>query len=292
MKLSNLTKNNQRIGGYTLVDIMVASGMLAMVGLCVYYGLQTGLIMSAKNTAENLAHDSARIAVNRLVHDIHNAVSIPELGYIDTRTPGSFTAPAGSWVPYGTSVTFCPQTGSAARAGVSFQKMGGPNGVGGGPYAVVNDPGNDQLIQIGPTQPGPQAGMRLIFPYYNMEDDISKVTSNGNHHYNVWTANALETRFKKKKNTYHICFYTTRYAYVVENNKLNFYASAPRPSGTWPATIAFNVVSATPFTQTDTQYVGVNLTTQDGRYSNRNFKAVNTLLAGSVPYRAQLCTEQ
>lgn len=290
MKLSYLTK---KTAGYTLVDIMVASGLLAIVGICVYYGLITGMIMSAKNTAENLAHDSARVGVNRLLHDIHNAVSIPELGYIDTRTPGSFTAPSGSWVPSGTSVTFCPVSGSGPAAGISFQTMGGPGDPNGGPFEITNDPGNDYLIQIGSGTHAPAVGMRLIFPYYNMEDTISKVTSNGNNHYNVWTTNALETRFKKKKSTYHIIYYTTRWAYVVENGKLNLYSSAPPPTGfTWPVVVTRNVVSTQPFTQTDTQYVGVNLTTQDGHYSNRSYKAVNTLLAGSVPYRQQICVEQ
>jgi hypothetical protein len=135
--------------------------------------------------------------------------------------------------------------------------------------------------------------MRLIFPYYNMEDTITKVTSNGNNHYNVWTANALETRFKTKKNTYYICYYTTRWAYVVENNELHLYSSAPAPNGlTWPVVVARNISSASPFSQATTQYVGINLTSEDKRYNHRNFRAVNTLLAGSVPYRAQLCVNR
>src|SRR5205085_8711756 len=145
-------------------------------------------------------------------------------------------------------------------------------------------------IKIGPTDPGPQPGMRLIFPYYNMEDDITKVTSSGNNHYNVWTSQALETRFKTKKNTYYICYYTTRWAYVVESGQLHLYSSAPPPNGvSWPVTISRNISSGSPFSQTTTQYIGINLTTEDSHYNHRNFRAVNTLLAGSVPYRAQLC---
>jgi hypothetical protein len=285
-----IKRSDRSRDGYTLADIMVASGLVTIVGLIGVYTLNTGTLLYAKNTAENLAHDSSRIAVNRLLHDIHNAVSIPQLGHIDYRTPGTYTAPANSWVPYGTGVTFYADTGTGPAAGVSFQSMGGPNGDSGGPYNVVNDPGNPDLIQIGPSDPGPVPGMRLIFPYYNMEDDITKVTSNGSNHYNVWTAQALETRFKTKKSTYYICYATTRWAYAVENNQLRLYCSAPPPTGvTWPIIVARNISSATPFTQTTTQYVGINLTTEDARYKNRNYRAVNTLLAGSVPYRAQLC---
>src|SRR2546423_7008572 len=118
MKLTRLEK--RQAAGYTLADIMVASGLLAMTGLCVFYGLNSGMVMYAKNAAENLAHNESRTAVNRLLHDIHNAVSIPQLGHIDTRTPGSYTAPAGSWVPSGTSVTFYADSGTGPAAGVAF----------------------------------------------------------------------------------------------------------------------------------------------------------------------------
>jgi hypothetical protein len=252
------------------------------------------MTLYAKNTGTNLAHDSSRTAVNRLLHDIHTAVSIPVLGHIDTRTPGSYVAPTNSWVPSGTNVTFYADNSTGPTAGVSFQMMGGPGDPNGGPFNVINDPANAELIQIGSgTDHVPKVGMRLIFPYYNMEDDIIKATSTGSNHFNIWTANALETRFKVKKNTYYICYYTTRWAYVVENGELHLYSSAPPPAGmSWPIVVARNIISGTPFTQATTQYIGISLTTQDTHYSNRKFKAVNTLLAGSVPYRAQLCVNR
>lgn len=291
MKMSILQKKQQ--AGYTLAEIMVASGASVVVGLAIYATLNSGMILYAKNTAQNLAHDSARIAVNRMLHDIHHAVSIPQLGHIDTRTPGTYTAPAGSWVPSGTNVTFYADNGTTGpSAGVAFQMMGSPYDPNGGPFEILNDPANPELIQIySGTSATPFVGMRLIFPYYNMEDEITKATSSGPNHYNIWTKNALEVRFKKKKDApVNIVYYTSRWAYVVENGKLNLYSSAPAPNGkTWPVEVSRNIVSATPFTQTSSQYVGINLTTQDNHYTNRNFKAVNTLLAGSVPYRAQLC---
>lgn len=300
-------KKRIRVGGFTVAEIMVTSGVLVVVGLCAIAVLRSGMLLSAKNTAENLAHDSARIAVNRLLHDIHEAVSIPQLGHI---VSGDLTAnpsaPKGSWTPSGTNVTFWAETTPVATgsAGVSFQMMGSPGDPNGGPFDIKNDPGNPELIQIeSGTNHAPQIGMRLIFPYYNMEDDIVKVTSNGVNHYNVWTANALETRFKTKKNgPIYICYYTTRWAYVVENGELHLYSSSPPPAGvTWPVVVARNIINsdpskhaqpATPFTQATSQYVGVNLSTEDSHYTNRNFKSVNTLLAGSVPYRAKLCVYQ
>jgi hypothetical protein len=293
MKLSPYFEK-RRLTAFTLAEAMVACGMFTVVGLAAVYTLNSGTILYAKNTAENLAHDQSRIAVNRVLHDIHEAVSVPQLGHIDTRTPGSYTAPTGSWVPNGTNVTFYADTGSGPTAGVAFQLMGSSGDPNGGPFEITNDPGNPELIQIASDTHTPQVGMRLIFPYYNMEDYIVKVTSNGNNHYNVWTQNALETRFKKKKDSgVNIVYYTTRWAYAVENGELHLYSSAPAPSGLkWPVVVARNIVSATPFSQPDSQYVGVNLRTQDWRYTNRNYKAVNSLLAGTVPYRAKLCVTQ
>jgi len=292
MRLSILQRKS---GGFTLGEMMVTTCAFALVGLCAFYTLNTGTVLYAKNTAQNLAHDSSRIAVNRLLHDIHQACSIPQLGHIDTRTPGTYTAPAGSWVPYGTNVTFYADAGAGPTAGVAFQMMGGPQDPFGGPFEIKNDPANPELIQIDSgTGSTPQVGMRLIFPYYNMEDEIVKATSTGQNHYNIWTKNALEVRFKKKNMTgTNIVYYTTRWAYVVEGAALHLYSSAPPPSGfSWPVTVARNIASGTPFSQATSQYIGINLTTQDPHYSNRNYKAINTLLAGTVPYRAQLCVSQ
>lgn len=289
--------------GFTLAEIMVTAGVAGVLGVCVFEILRAGTILYAKNTAENLAHDQSRIAVNRIVHDIHEAVSIPQLGHI---VPGNLAAnpgaPLGSWTPNGTNVTFYAETTppTTGSPGVSFQSMGAPGDPNGGPFDVSNVPGSADLIQIDSGSHIPAVGMRLIFPYYNMEDDIIKVTSNGSDHFNVWTKNGLETRFKKKKNTYHICYYTSRWAYVVEGSDLHLYSSAPAPTGvTWPITVARNIINPAnralapvPFKQATSQYLTLNITTEDNHYSNRGFQAVNTLLAGSVPYRAQLCTSQ
>ena len=107
-----------------------------------------------------------------------------------------------------------------------------------------NDPGNKDMIQIdsGGGNP-PHIGTELIFPYYGMEGTVNKVTSNGANHYNVWTSGGLESRIKEKKDTTIIAYYMSRYAYVVENGELKFYASTPPPAGvTWPVTVARNII--------------------------------------------------
>ena len=368
---------------------MIAGGLVAIVGTVASYVTLNATILYAKNTADNAAHDQNRIAVSRLVRDIHSATSIPQLGRI---VPGNqlATAPAGSWMPFGTNVTFWAESGSGPAAGISFKKMGSAANPNGGPFKVRNDPGNKDLIQIdsGTGNP-PHIGTELIFPYYNMEGTVNKVTSNGANHFNVWVKGGLETRIKEKKDTTIVCYYMSRYAYVVENGELRFYASTPPPEGvTWPVIIARNIVeaprktphninvrddryqpeeltilrgesvkwdwkedplrsvtstaphpysgafnsglkgnnatwqmtfreagtfnytssnnsvqkakitvkdreyNAKPFMQNSSQYIAINLTTEDKHYTNRNFNSVNSLLAGSVPIRAQLSKTQ
>jgi hypothetical protein len=289
-------------GGFTLGEMIVAVGIMTVVGLAVFAVTNIGTILYSKNTAINLAHDQARIAVSRLVKDIHGAVSIPKLGHIDSRPFESWSAPAGSWGVAGSNVTFVADGGTGPAAGVAFQVMGGPGCPSGGPFHIFNDPSSAYLIMIDSGPNVPQVGMRLVFPYFREEDEITKIAAegNGSNHYNIWTKNGLEGQYSSKKDTYNICYYTSRVAYVVENGELRYYSSAPPPDGvTWPVVLARNLINAadrtqpaTPFTQTTTQYVGVNLTAEDQHFTNRGFRAVNTLVAGSVPYYSQLCVFQ
>lgn len=389
--------------GFTLGEMMVTLGISSVVGVCATYVFLQGTMLAAKNTSENVAHDQNRIAVNRLVRDIHSAISTPQLGHIEKGNISNHpTAPAGSWTPYGTNVTFFADPGTGPAAGISFKKMGNAFNANGGPFELKNDPGNPDLIMIRSGSTAPLEGMEIVFPYYTetvydaalkknltrpMEGTIYKVTSNGSDHYNIFIQGGLEKRIKEKKNTHVICYYMSRFAYVVENGNLNLYStSMPPPGVTWPVTVARNIVATPdisnktvvqvgstgfspatvsvgrgesvqwtwtasgptvtskspsnlfdsgarttgatflwapteagtytyhntsnpamtgtvvvtggnsanvkPFSQLTTDYVTISLSTEDNRFGNRNFKAVNTLLAGSVPIRAKLSVTQ
>jgi plastocyanin len=401
MNLRNRTSRSE--AGFTLGEMMVTLGMSSVVGVCATYVFLNGTILAAKNTSENVAHDQNRIAVNRLVRDIHSAISTPQLGHIVAGKLSTHAdAPSGSWTPYGTNVTFWADPGTGPAAGVSFKKMGNAFNANGGPFELKNDPGNKDLVMIKSGSAAPLEGMEIVFPYYTetvydsalkrnltrpMEGTIYRVTSNGANHYNVFIQGGLENRIKEKKGTHVVCYYMSRFAYVVENGNLNLYSTSMPPEGvTWPVTVARNIVAtpdianktvvqvgssayspatvsvargesvqwtwtasgpsvtskipanvfnsgvrntgatflwtpteagtytytnssnpamtgtivvtggnwanAKPFSQLTTDYVTINLTTEDNRYSNRNMKAVNTLLAGSVPIRAKLSVTQ
>ena len=57
--------------GTTLVEMMVAVGVLALTGTIMFEALSAGMIMFAKNTAVNLSHQEGRKSINRLVRDLH-----------------------------------------------------------------------------------------------------------------------------------------------------------------------------------------------------------------------------
>lgn len=298
MKISTQRKEQS---AFTLHEIMVAVGCATVASIMLFGILNVSTVLYAKVTSINLAHDEARLAVNRLVNDIHKAVSMPQLWDASATTTGGLVKLDPPVLPADAKTT--------KASCVSFQLVP-PNG---GPYEVKNDPGNPNMIQIQTMVNGfdPKPGMRLIIPMYDIENDLTKVTSEGPHR-NVWMANEEEKIPKSKGGTKIMTYFTARVFYAVEEGNLNTYISGTNGNGILvPAivggklvirnkdgsaakatVIARYVTSAQPFSAPnypDRRYVGVNLTTEESRYSNRGYKATNTLVAGSIPYRARLC---
>jgi hypothetical protein len=206
-RLSNL--------GYTVAEMGVAVGVLGLLGGVFFAVLNAGMTLSAKNTAVNAAHQEARQGIIRMTRDIHAAISVPQLrnnnydsGYTVASSfsiVSSTPAPASS--PYGPV--------SPTAAGVSFQDVAS------GPNYVWKDVNNPNLIMIKDNPNPPTAGMRLIVPFFGLEEDISKATAGGaSAHSNVFikadqqTPNIAPPDFG---GTYAITYYTERMAYVVMN---------------------------------------------------------------------------
>jgi hypothetical protein len=59
-------------------------GLIGVLGLAIYSMLNIGMILGAKNTAVNTAHQQARVAMLQMVQDIHSAVSLPALTDVKT----------------------------------------------------------------------------------------------------------------------------------------------------------------------------------------------------------------
>ncbi len=190
------SKNKSSEAGFSVGEMGVAVGVLGLLGLVFFQVLQAGLILSAKNTAVNVAHQEARQGVLRLTRDIHAAISVPQLR--DNGFSVISTDPVSGVPPM--------------AAGVSFQNIAS------GPNFVWKDPGNPGLIMI-KDNPKPKEGMRLIIPFFGLEEDITKVTASGSaNHSNVFikadqsTPNITPPDFGSD---YCITYYTYRNMYVV-----------------------------------------------------------------------------
>jgi hypothetical protein len=209
MKIHNKTK---RLGGFTAAEMVVSTMVMAILGIVFLQVLNSGMILYAKNTAVNSAHEEAREGINRLTRDIHAAVSVPQLRNSTTDANHTVT---GSFAV----VSSTPSGGVApTAAGISFQNV-----VGGSPDFVWKDPNNANLIMINDNPNPPTPGMRLIVPFWGIEDDISHVASSVSAgHTNVFLAGGGESTIVSKApaylsgDAYALTYYTERMLYVVE----------------------------------------------------------------------------
>lgn len=201
--------------GFTAVEMVVSAMVMAILGIVFLNVLNSGMILYAKNTAVNSAHEEAREGINRLTRDIHAAVSVPQLR--NSTTDANHTV-AGSFA----TVSSTPVGGVApTAAGISFQNV-----VSGSPDFVWKDPSDGTKIMVKDNPSPPTAGMRLVVPFWGIEDDISKITpTSGNAvpgHTNVFLAGGGESTIVSKAPTYlsgdayAITYYTERMLYVVE----------------------------------------------------------------------------
>jgi hypothetical protein len=203
-------KNSQ--GGFTVAEMVVSAMVMAILGIVFLNVLNSGMILYAKNTAVNSAHEEAREGTNRLTRDIHAAVSVPQLRNSTHDT--NYTVASSFSV-----VSSTPSGGVApTAAGISFQNV-----VSGSPDFVWKDPNNANLIMINDNPNPPTAGMRLIVPFWGIEDDIQKVVGAGaSGKSNVFLTGGGESTIVQKAPTYlsgdayAVTYYTERVLYVVE----------------------------------------------------------------------------
>jgi hypothetical protein len=207
MKTSNSSQS-----GFTAAEMVVSTMVMAILGIVFLQVLNSGMILYAKNTAVNSSHEEGREGINRLTRDIHAAVSVPQLrgGTHDA----NYTVASSFTVASSAPVSGVPPT----AAGISFQNV-----VSGSPDFVWKDPGNPTMIMINDNPNPPTAGMRLIVPFWAIEDDIQKVAGSGNSgHSNVFLANGGESTIVTKApaylsgDAYAVTYYTERVLYVVE----------------------------------------------------------------------------
>ncbi len=264
--------------GATLLELSIAMSLIGAVGLSIYSMLNVGMILGAKNSAVNTAHQQARVAMLQLVQDIHSAVSLPALTDANS-------------VPIGN-----PTPGTKA-AGISFQLWAG------GPYKICADAtatSSVVQIQLLAGDVVPQVGERLIVKSHQIEQDITAVTDLGGSKYNVTVAAPLGVAIDGTQSPtfYNIpCFIADRCSYVVKNGALEWHGPTKKKAF---AILGNDIISPTPFSFPSTPggalyyrfVAAIDLSTADTKSTNRGFKSANILLNGQVPMRARLTTYQ
>jgi hypothetical protein len=265
--------------GYTLVDTTLGGVLVGVIGLIVYSILNMGMVLGAKNTAVNTAHQQARTAMLQMLQDLHSAISLPQVVDINGNpiaapSPGASPSPA---------------------PGISFQTWAG------GPYKVGADATTSQAtvqITMPATAAAPAVGERLIVPTHQIEDDITTVMQNNPTTYTVTLAHNLPAAISGTGNpTFFniVCYITDRCSYIVKNQQLTWNGPTSRK-----AIMGQDITSANPFNTPTTPagalyyrfVAAIDLSTCDLAYNNRGFKSANILLNGQVPMRARLTTYQ
>ncbi len=269
-------KCNPRPGknrAFTLLETLVSMGISVVLGAVLLDSLWYGTVLFTKNTAINVAHQQARLAVMRIENDLHGAVSVPQL--VDTsRNPVSGFGPA---------------------AGIAFHSFAG------GPYRVAagDYPAGQNQISIIAVGKAPVANQRLNIPSHHIESYITNVQGAGAN-YVLTLADALPFEVHTTVSGQDVnisCFTTDQVTYVVQNQTLLKYPTR----GTSGSLIFCNDVTAPkpfsiPQTTTGAAYnrfvAAINLSCADKQSTNLEFKSANMFLNSMVPYRARLTLTQ
>ncbi|MFN2541872.1 MAG: type II secretion system protein J [Chthoniobacterales bacterium] len=308
--------------GFTLAEVMVGLTCFVVIGGIIYLLLNSGMILYAKNMSVNTAHEDTRRAVNRLLRDIHAAVSVPQL--IDGLSSD------------GTLQVHTSNT--TAAAGVSFQLVwqdpNNPNDT--GTHYIWKDPSSSVIMiyNNGSCTPNtdplcpPFAGQRLVVPLWGIEADITKATAGGvAGHVNVWLqdeqGNIVDqtgangkapqgqgnnsNKHSSSNDVYAVSYYTERVAYLVQNGQLRLYyhrytgGSADGTGGTWKwvnpvnndpngIVVARDITSPTPFSAEWSNAAGVASIRLTNAGSNYTPSTTVTISGGGGTGATATCT--
>jgi prepilin-type N-terminal cleavage/methylation domain-containing protein len=296
--------------GFSLVELMFTVALIGVLGLLIYSILYTSSVLGAKNTAMNVAHEQARVAMMEMLQDLHSSVSLPALAN-SSGVPYASPAPANA-----EGIAF--QEWGSGTATVNGKQMIVPNG---GPHKLVKDvnTGDTQItISVTPVvvsgqtvTPTPAPGQHLIIPSYQIEADIKSIDNSSVNNLKMTLMNIygpaltpsvayptssipLDINGTGSTGGDVVCFITDRCSYTVANTTLSWnWKSNIKNIGNY---ITNTTPFSTPTTPAGALYyrfvAAIDLSTSDLQYSNRGYKSANILLNGQVPMKARLTTYQ
>jgi prepilin-type N-terminal cleavage/methylation domain-containing protein len=268
------TTKQARRSAFTLVELMVVTALIALVGGIAYIVLNTGLTLFAKNTSMNVAHQEARMAMIQMEKELHLAVSPTQLIDEDGN----------------------PVAGNGPAAGISFLVFGA------GPFDVTAKANSGQK-QITMNLTGgfrARSGQRLVIENHNLEIDIANDTAGtGNQTLMLaenipYTVNIEMDDAGRMVPLQVVGVIMDRVSYRIKNGELLYVSRSGESS-----VLAREITSAQPFTRPTTgggnpnsrAIAAVNLSTGKGKGKGKKYKSANMILNAEVPARAILCTK-
>jgi hypothetical protein len=246
-----------------LVEVLVTSSLVAIMGGLVFLSLHAGVYLFGKNIAVNLPYQASRAAFDVLQRDLHGSTAAPRL----------------------LDASLAAVSGPGPAAGVALRSYAG------GPCVVASDAASTStLVEIKQTAGfAPRAGDMISFPAFRIERNIISVTSSGT----TWLLTldaALGAALAGTASSNLVVFFTRRIGYVVVGDDLLRYSDLSQPSNF--RLVSHGVTNATPFSfpvvagLPDSRYLAVALTAHDPGNSAHQWQATDANLNFTIAYRA------
>ena len=258
---------------FTLVEVMVGSAIMAVVGGMAYIILNTGTLLFAKNTSVNVAHQEARMAMIQMERELHSAIS-----------PAQLTDEDGNAV-----------SGNGPAAGISFQVFAA------GPFQVVAAAeAGQQQVTMALGNHHVKTTQRLVIANHELEIDIAADDPGTGDRTLMLTEEIPNTISIEMDDAgtmepvQVVGIITERVQYVIKDGELRY-----RDRNGQITVLARDITSDKPFSRpkkgpsnpNSRSIAAVNLSTGKKNGKNKKFKSANMYLSAEVPARALLCTK-
>jgi type II secretory pathway pseudopilin PulG len=208
---------------FTIAEIMVSAGVFAIASVAIYQVLNTGVVLAARNSAVNLAHQQTRQAADRLMRDIHNSISVPVLLDVNRVALPNSVGPAEG-------IGFMLQTGPVLMV----------TATGTTPDDYPKDSTTIQVTGLGSFVP--KVGQRFFIPTHQIEADITAVNGST---LTLATSLGVPVHVTNTPTNFNVVAYIADVvSYVMVNGELRFYSSAS--SNTFQV-VARNQINPQPF---------------------------------------------
>lgn len=262
---------------YSLIELMVVTGLAVMVGGIAYTILNAGLILFSENTATNVAHQQARMAMLQMQKEMHQSIS-------PTRLVDENGSPVNSDGP---------------AAGISFLVFAK------GPFEVTAKAADKQnKITMNLKGYLAKAGQRLVIANHNLELDLAADSPGGNNQvltlvgnldYPIEISGLDDHDIAQPKPVYGIL--TERITFRVKDEELIWTDRNGKET-----VLARDITSDKPFgrsskgnSETNPRFIAtINLASGSkgkGKKRGRKYSSTSLILNAEVPARAILCNK-